>query len=45
MSLTLIVLPDHYDLGYLWQTSLTCSQFMNGAAESDPVPLTLYPVD
>lgn len=45
MSLTLIMLPDHYDLGYLWQTSLTCSQFMNGAAESDPVPLTLYPVD
>lgn len=45
MPLTLIVLPGHYDLGYLWQTSLTCSQFMNGATESDPVLLTLYPVD
>ena len=45
MPLTLIVLPGHYDLGFLWQTSSTCSQFINGAAESEEALPTLHPID
>ena len=45
MPLALILVPGHYDLGYLWQTLLTCSQFENDIAESDQALPTLYSVD
>ena len=45
MPLALILVPGHYDLGDLWQTSLTCSQFENDVAESDQALPTLYSVD
>lgn len=32
----LIMLLGRYDLGCVWQTLLTCSQFIKDAAKSDP---------